>query len=166
MLGADGHTAQDISEMLLEKTGAALLGNDFDAFAPCFHVPHVIETPDQKTVIKTKAALQAMFARVVRDYSNRNVTDLIRICEVAEFRGPFRVEATHITHMMSGNLRVQDPFPAFSVIEYIEERWQITSSQYAVDRNTTVGRALSMGPIGPDTSSSADKPAGTNERKN
>lgn len=143
MLAADGYTARQISEHLLEVTGKALLSNDFDAFAPCFHLPHVIETPDKKTILKTRAALQEVFARVAQDYAERNITNLVRICEVAEFRGPFRIEATHVTHMMSGNLRVLDPFPNYSVLEYIDARWQISSSQYAVDKKTTVGRALS-----------------------
>jgi hypothetical protein len=137
-----GETSCEISELLLEVTAKAMLGNDFDAFARCFHLPHVIETPDRKTVLKSTAALRAVFDTVVADYANRGVTRLIRVCEVSEFRGPFRIEATHITHMMAGNLRVADPFPCFSVLEFIEDRWQCTSSQYAVDRRTTVGRAL------------------------
>lgn len=145
MRTADGKTAIEISERLLELTGKALLGNDFDSFALHFHVPHTIETPDRKTVLKTRAALEAVFDTVVQDYADRQVTKLIRFCEVAEFRGPFKVEATHISHMMCGDLRVMDPYPSFTVLEFIDGRWKATSSQYAVDGNTNVGRALNVG---------------------
>lgn len=166
MLSADGHTAREISEALLEITGKALIGNDFESFERCFHVPHLIETPDEKRVLKTQAALRRVFDCVVEDYRNRNITDLIRITEVAEFRGPFRVEATHCTHMMSRHLRVMDPFPCFSVLEFIDDRWQCTSSQYAVDQKTTVGRALSHRPNAPHTDPRADTQGAADKRKN
>ena len=167
MNGTDGYSATEISEMLLEMTGNAMLEKDFEAFARCFHLPHILETPDEKTVLKTRVALRALFDRVTHDHADRNVNNLIRICEVAEFRGPFRVEATHITHLMSGTQRVADPFPTFSVLEYIDNRWQITSSQYAVDRNINVGRAFSMGPFESETPArGATRGSGSNERKN
>ena len=31
----------------------------------------------------------------------------------------------------------------FSVLEFIDGRWQATATQYAVDKTTTVGRAIS-----------------------
>lgn len=142
MQQVNGQTAKQISEMLLELTGTALLSDNFDLFARCFHLPHAIETGDGKLLIRTRKELESVFNSVVEDYRCKGVTDLVRICEVAEFRGDTRVEATHITHMMSGDVRVMDPFPAFSVLELIDGRWQGVSSQYAVDENTTVGRAI------------------------
>lgn len=152
--------------MLLEKTAKAMLSGDFDTFALCFALPHVIETPDKKTILKSRAALREVFDSVVEDYANRRITDLIRICEVAEYRGPFRIEATHITHMMSGHFRVQDPFPSFSVLEYIEDRWQISSSQYAVDKTTTVGRALDAGMGSADAAIPEQRDASTDKKEN
>ena len=142
MKQVNGQTAKQISEMLLELTSIALLSNNFESFSVCFHVPHLIETADNKKVLKTRDDLRSVFERVVEDYQRKGVTDLVRFCEVAEFRGETRVEATHITHMMSRNQRVADPFPAFSVLEFIDGRWQSISSQYAVDKDTTVGRAI------------------------
>ena len=137
--------AREIAEGFLEITGKALLSGDYESFVACFHLPHTIETPDQKTVLKTDAAFRRVFDRVCEDYRTRGVTDLIRICDVAEFRGPHRIESTHTAHLMSGSYRVVEPYPSFAVIERFGERWLITSSQYAVDQRTTVGRALSMG---------------------
>ena len=138
-------TAKEICEGHLETTGRALLARDFEAFAACFDLPHTIETPDRKTVLKTLAALRSVFDRVCEDYQYRRVTDLMRFIEVAEFRGPNRIEVMYVTHMMSGSHRVVDPFPCYSVVERIGDSWLISASQYAVDESTTVGRALSRG---------------------
>ena len=144
MQQVNGQTAKQVSEMLLELTGTALLNNNFNLFSQCFHVPHVIETAENKKVLKTLDDLEFVFDSVVEDYRRKRVTNLVRICDVAEFRSDTRVEATHITHMMSGDVRVADPFPVFSVLELIDGGWRGTSSQYAVDRDTTVGRAIRM----------------------
>lgn len=142
MKQVNGHTAKEVSEMLLKQTGDALLSNDFALFAQCFHLPHTIETGDNKRVLKTFAEMRAVFDSVVGDYARKRVTDLVRITEVAEFRSDTRIEAAHMTHMMSGDQRVTDPFPCFSVLEFIDDCWRSTASQYAVDTHTTVGRAL------------------------
>lgn len=142
MLHVNPQAAKEISERLLKITGDALLNNDFDTFAGCFGLPHLIETPDSKRVMENLQDMRVVFDGVVDDYRRRQITNLVRICEVAEFRSETRIEATHITHMMSGNQRVVDPFPAFSILELIDGRWQATSSQYAVDNKTAVGRVL------------------------
>ena len=142
MRKVNGQTAKEVSEMLLELTGTALLSNNFSLFRQCFHLPHVIETPDGKKVLRTREDMEAVFDRVVEDYRRKRITRLVRICEVAEFKSDTCITATHITHMMAGDTRVTDPFPVLSVLEFIDGRWQGTSSQYAVDKDTTVGRAM------------------------
>lgn len=142
MLSTGRKTAIEITQVYLEQTSNALIYKDFDAFAQFVIVPHVIETPRHKTTLKTRAALLEVFNHVVQDHADRNVTQLVRTCEVAEFHGAFKIEALHITHMMSGNWRIMEPFPTLMLLEFIEGRWQATASQYAVDSKTTVGRAL------------------------
>lgn len=142
MVGEVGTSAKEISEMLLEITGKALLAADFDAFAPCFHLPHFIASSEDKTVLETTEDLLRVFKLVTLDYAVKRVTDLVRYCEIAEFKSPTRIDAVHITHVMAGNLRVVEPFPTFSELKLTDGRWQISSSQYAVDTKTAVGYAL------------------------
>lgn len=142
MLSGDGKSASSIAQTLLEQTADALMNKEFDTFAHFVSIPHVIETPDHKTILKTRAALLEVFNHVVQDHADRNVTQLVRTCEIAEFQGAFKIEAVHITHMMSANWRVIEPYPTLMLLELIEGRWQATKSQYAVDNKTTVGRAL------------------------
>jgi hypothetical protein len=103
-----------------------------------------------------------MFFKMVADYRDRNITDIIRFCEVAEYKDLTTIDATHISHVMSGRQRVIEPFPGFSVIKYIDGRWQLTDTQYAVDNETTVGRALKNWDQDADSTAA---PVGTAENK-
>jgi hypothetical protein len=142
-MGGEGETpAKVISEKLLEITGKALLSGDFPAFAECVHLPHFIASSEDKTVLETTEDLHRIFKLVTLDYAVKRVTDLVRFCEIAEYKSPTRIDAVHITHAMAGNERVVEPFPTFSELKLTDGRWQIASSQYAVDSQTTVGYAL------------------------
>ena len=123
MRQVNGQTAHEVSEMVLAVTGDALMTGNFSQFNHWFHLPHVIETADTKRTLHTKEELKDVFDRVTEDYRRKRVTDLVRICEVAEFTSDTRMVATHITHMMSGNQRIGDPFPSLSVLEIINGRW-------------------------------------------
>ena len=135
-------TAREVAENVLDATGKALLAGDFDAFASYFALPHTLETPDQKTILKTSTALRTVFDRVSAKYIENRVTELIRICDVAEFVAPDRIHATHTTHMMSGNTRLEEPFPIFSIFQRVGDDWISTASQYAVVSSSTLGGAL------------------------
>lgn len=134
--------AREIAQQLLDQTADALLSGDFDRFLPCFKVPHYVETIQGKQTIETVDAFQTLFQRVSRSYEDLQVTDLVRICDIAEFRSPTRIEATHTTHIMAGNQPVMEPYPCFAMIELIDDRWLVASSQYAVDKSTSHGRAF------------------------
>ncbi|WP_184563279.1 hypothetical protein [Sulfitobacter undariae] len=148
-MGDHVKTAKEISEEILEITGKALLSNDFDSFEPCFRIPHFISSSEDKATINTREEMRAMFGKLVEYYTLNRVTELVRIIEVSEYRTPTRIEATHITHVMSGNQRLGDSFPCYSILEFIDGHWQVINSQYAVDANTTVGYALTSKPLKP-----------------
>ncbi|KIN68690.1 hypothetical protein Z948_2421 [Sulfitobacter donghicola DSW-25 = KCTC 12864 = JCM 14565] len=141
-MGEDLRPAKEISEMILEITGKALLAGDFDSFAARFHLPHFISSIESNTVLETHDELLHVFKKVTQDYAIKGITNLVRICDVAEYRSPTRIEATHIAHMMAGDDRIGHAIPCFSVLEKIEGVWKVSSSQYAVDAKTTVGHAL------------------------
>ncbi|MEP5632494.1 MAG: hypothetical protein ABJP79_11495 [Tateyamaria sp.] len=163
MTGALGMEALEVSEMLLERTAQAILNDDFEGFSHCFAIPHKIDTPDRKVTLETRDALRTLFQGVVQDYKNRNVTALIRHCEVAEFRGPQKVEATHVSHVMSGHQRVVDPFHTYSVMQFTDNRWQISATQYTLDRQIPVGATLhamtdfGIGPASPPANTETSK---------
>lgn len=135
-------TAIGIAQWLLDETGSAYMENDFDRFINCFDLPHRIETATCKQTVKTVDEFRTLFENVSQSYQVMQTTALVRICDIAEFRTPKRIEATHITHIMSGNRRVVPPYPCFSVLTLREGRWRVASSQYDVDLSTHIGRAF------------------------
>lgn len=141
--------AREISEMLLELTADSLLSGDFDAFACHFDLPHLISTTEGKTVVQTREEMRVMFERVAAEYARLQINNLIRICEVAEYRSPTHIEATHTSHMMSGDTRVLGPFPSFSILKCIDGQWKVSSSQYAFDKSTSLGEAIFTTPDTP-----------------
>jgi len=134
--------AKKIAEALLEITGTAMLAGDFDTFAACFQLPHFISTADNKTVLETPEDLRETFLRVREDYLRKQVTDMVRHCDVAAFRDPDTIAVAHTTHLLSGNYRVTAPYPCYSIMEHRDGVWRVSSSQYAVDTSTSVGHAL------------------------
>jgi len=142
-MGGNVRPAKEISEEILEVTAQAMLSNDFESFAPWFHLPHYISSTKDKVKLTTREETRVMFDKVVEYYTLYRVTELIRIVEVSEYLTPTRIEATHITHVMSGSQRVVGSYPCYSVLKLTDGRWQLHNSQYAVDEHTTVGYALS-----------------------
>jgi len=142
MSGEPVKTAREISEELLEITAKALLECDFDTFSKCFHIPHFISSAEDKTVLETREDLRRVFLTACQDYEVKRVTELVRICDVAEYQSATRIQAAHTQHMMAGNERIGSATPCYSILEYIDGRWQVASSQYAIDSKTAFGQAL------------------------
>jgi hypothetical protein len=142
MVDGKNQTAAEVSKMLLEATRVALFSGDFDAFAACFHLPHHMASAEDEKVLKTRDDLHDVFLSVTADLARRRITNLVRVCEVAEYSSATSIKATHMTHLMSGSQRVNSPYPSLSIIELIDGRWKVAASQYDVDKTTMVGRAL------------------------
>lgn len=142
MTGAAENKARAVTERILDATGKAMLAGDFETFRSYFLLPHFISTLDRKITLETEDEMHATFLKVREDYLRKQVTELIRYCDVAEFRGNDRIEAMHTTHLMSGNRRVVEPYPSFAVMKRVSGVWRVSSSQYALEKTTSVGRAL------------------------
>ena len=131
-----------ISDALLDSTGVAINTRDFALFAEAFSLPHTVTTFDEKRVIETMEDLELVFNMNCDYFAAKRVTDIVRKCMSADFDGPDTVKAMHITHLMSGNQRVKDPYPGFSVIIRAEGIWRVSKSDYAVDADAGLTKAL------------------------
>jgi len=143
----DGQTAKEISELLLEVTGRGLLAGDFDGFSTAFHLPHTVDSPAGTYVLRAREDLRSVFQSVRKIFVAQGVTDLVRVCESAVFQSPTRVGATHVTHFMAKDRRVNNPFPTYSVLERHDGQWKIATSQYAMDPDSPEGRTLKPYPV-------------------
>lgn len=136
-------TAKDVSENLLDRTGKALMSGDFDLFASCFVLPHVIETFQGRRTVETVDDLKKVFDGVTAYFRQKNVTELARHCVEAEFRDDDTIVATHMSRVVSGARLVQKPYPVLSVLRKIGENWIISDSMYAIEDQPAHAKALS-----------------------
>lgn len=134
--------AKSISEMLLERTGQALLTGDFEAMAQCFTLPLVHATLEGVTVLRTREDLEVLFGNVRSHFRRIGMTHMIRFCVAAEYAGPDRVNATHETHLFNRSVRLAEPFRVMSELVRIGGEWRIASSNYAVTRDHGYAAAL------------------------
>ena len=135
-------TAQEIAEFLLERTGNALLQDNFDAFLACVSLPQKIETFAGQRLIASVEDLQQVFSAVRTYHRRTGVTDIVRHCVEAAFKDPTTVEATHETRLVSGAVMTQSPYPGFSVLKFDGNEWRIVSMSYAIEDRDDHNAAL------------------------
>ena len=137
-------SASDVSEMLLARTGDAMLSNDFEAFEPCLLLPYEIETLEGQRKIETRASLRLTFDAVHAHLIRQRVTMMAINCVSASFRTPNEVIATHETRLISGDIMVQKPYPALSVLVRQSEDapWRITQTSYVIVDSSDLNKAL------------------------
>ncbi len=138
----DLKTAKDISEHLLKVTADALMQQDFDSFAAVFGLPQTMTTEQREIRLVTRDDLKTTFDQMCAYFQSLGVTELRRVCEAAEFHGPDRVEATHISYVIGDGKDLTPPYPVYSVLERLQGRWKITSSDYALSDDKPQAQAL------------------------
>ncbi|WP_147111510.1 hypothetical protein [Tateyamaria sp. syn59] len=133
----------DISETLLAKTGDALLSGAFETFAACFSLPYTVETVNGQNVIGSRNSLRTTFDAVHGHLVKQQVTMMARHCVSASFRSPDEVAATHETRLISRDILVQEPYPAFSLIKRQPDgSWKVHFTSYVIVDSTELNNAL------------------------
>ncbi len=147
VLALKGNDAKTIAEEFLSCTGAAINAGDFDSFAEFFSFPHEIATFDEIRILRKKEDMRPIFDGMQRYHASLGVTEMVRTVIEASFEGADKVQATHMTRILSHSRLVQEPYPAFSVIERIDGRWLIVLTAYAI-QDSPKHSAILTGPIG------------------
>ncbi len=125
-------SARAICEAHIETTAHALVANQFEEFEQCFALPYEFETFESAHLIKTRAELRETFNRVHRYYLQLGVTRLERRCIEAEFLAEKVMNSTHETRVLRGNELLMEPYPTFGISHFIDGRWRIVKSSYAL----------------------------------
>ena len=133
---------KDVSNDLLERTGAAMLEGDFETFADCFELPQEMDTFHGRNLVQTREELRAVFDAVLQYYRSMGVTEMARHCVEAEFVGPDTVQATHQSRLLAGTELVLTPYPALSVLKRKDGVWRVASCQYAISDAPDLNDAL------------------------
>jgi hypothetical protein len=145
-MGQEFSQPEAVSQYLLDETGAAYLGGDFDRFAACFHLPQHVATYGGTRELRNPDDLRDLFTSMRAMFALKGATHLDRRCLRAEFDGPDTVRAIHESRLMAGDKVIETAFPAFSILRRIDGVWKVTFSQYAVDQDIS----SALGTLGGD----------------
>lgn len=133
----------DVSEYLLARTGDAIMDGDFDAFSQYFILPYEIETVEGSRQIETRNDLRLTFDAVHSHLVKQQVTLMARHCVSASFRNANEVAATHETRLISRDILVQEPYPAFSILRRQDGGdWKIAFTSYVIMDSADLNGAL------------------------
>lgn len=144
-MAADFDSAREIADSILQKSGDALLTNDFEAFAALFTVPTTVETFEGRRVLSTLGEMRTTFEEVCRHYKTQGTTDLVRHVVAAEFVDPSTIRATVEARVLAGAQLQQAPYVIFSKYVHQDGAWKIAESVYVLDDAPIYIRALTYG---------------------
>lgn len=134
--------AKDLAQALLERAGSGLMEDDFDLHVSCFHLPYIFSTFEGDRVLEDKDAFRTVFDDAREALLRECITTNIRTCESAMRASPEIIKAMHVSHYFSGNTRCFEPLNVLSAIEFRGGEWRFAQSDYAVEPDTTLARAL------------------------
>ena len=134
--------ARYVAEHLLRITRDAMFDGDEDTFVSCFWLPQRIATFTGEQIMESEAEVRTIFRQTQDHFHKHRITDIIRVVVSVAWDGPNRTKVTHMSHLMSGDLRIREPYPAFSIHERRDGDWRVAASQYAVDDSAGHARAL------------------------
>jgi len=146
MLDVSNTEAVAISDEMLEQTRLAAFTRDFTLFSRWFVLPHTVTTFEKSRVITTIAEMEMVFNAQCDGFVAMQVTDMVRKCMPADYDGPDCIKSMHVTHLMSGSRRAQDPYPALMMLERHDGEWRVSKSDYAVKAGSGFEKALSKMP--------------------
>jgi len=136
------NTAREVSEYLLHKTACGLMQRDFESFCEAFVLPQIFTTQEARIVLNNIDEMRTAFHHMCDINQQLGVTELKRVCEVAEFDGPDRVTATHISHIIAEGKALVPPYPVYSKLIRKKGIWRIETADYAIDANHPQAMAM------------------------
>lgn len=155
-------SAQHIYQELLDKIGAACGVGDFDAYSSYFHLPHLVQSFDDRMTISTRAQLHSMFKDLQRELEVHNVASMTRHCTAAEFQDADMIKGVHQVWLVSRTSEVHDSYISLTTLRCGADGWQVCKSQYAGAEtcvlNTVTRKQTPPAPTGaPDTAKHAGR---------
>lgn len=133
--------ATQIHSDLLDRSRAAYMAGDFDAFDACFARPFSIETFEGQRLVETRDQHRAVFERVSAMLRDMGVIDMYRRTVEAAFIAPDRIDTTFLSQYILPGYRVSEEIIGNSILERIDGVWKVRNSRYATKMNL-VSRAL------------------------
>ncbi|NEX47585.1 hypothetical protein [Pseudotabrizicola algicola] len=116
-----------ILQTYLDEIAAAVMAGDFAAYQTGVALPFHLVTHSANLTITTEAALREGFDAFRTMLQTQRVTDYIRLVEGAQCLDPDLLSGRYVTHLISGGMRVLDPFHSQITLRLVEGRWRAAS---------------------------------------
>lgn len=104
---------------------------EFDRYLPFFHLPHVLETFEGRTLIETPQEMRFAFDHVLSGLRDIRVEEMVRICTIAQFDGPHTIRGCHDTRLLGADKTLRDAYSGLGTLRLIDGQWLVTESQFA-----------------------------------
>ena len=141
-MGREIVRASAIAEDLLQTSGAALISGDFQTFLMFFQLPAAFETEAGRRDMETEAEMRDAFDAVHMYFMRNGISDYVRRCIVAEYRGPNEIITSHESRLMNGTTLLADSFPAISTLRRVDGVWKVVETRYTVIDQPWLQQAL------------------------
>lgn len=116
-----------ILQTYLDEIAKAVMAGDFASYQAGVALPFHLVTHSANLTITTEAALREGFETFRAMLQTRRVTDYIRLVESSQFLDPELMTGRYVTHLISGGMRVLDPFLSQITLRLVEGRWRAAS---------------------------------------
>ncbi|RGP39061.1 hypothetical protein [Pseudotabrizicola alkalilacus] len=124
--------AAAILQAYLDEISVAVMTGDFAAYRAGVVLPFHLVTHTENLTFTTDDDLREGFESFCAMLRSQRVTDYIRLVESAQALDPNLITGRYISHIISGGMRVFDPFPSQTTLRRIEDRWKAASISNAV----------------------------------
>ena len=125
--------ADEVANDLLFRTGKMLETGEAHWIEDCFHLPQTVETSVGKRRLFSEACVIDVFESVRKFYETEKITSIVRTVTTAERLAPDLIGSVHVAKLLKvGGEPYRAPFPVYSLIRKIHDRWKIASTLYAI----------------------------------
>lgn len=129
----DDDGAMEVSDFVLDATGAAYMARDFEAWAKWFHLPQTAGTFNGDRVIETRDELKDIFDAMCQHFDAMGVVELRRKTLEARFLDEDTLQATFSSRRVLRGHVFSDEMIAHGFLNRINGEWRITEYRYATD---------------------------------
>ncbi|MDO8885276.1 hypothetical protein [Pseudotabrizicola sp.] len=119
--------AAAILQTYLDEIAAAVMAGDFVAYRVGVVLPFHLVTHTANMTISTEDDLRVGFETFCGMLKSQRVTDYIRLVESAQDIDSSLITGRYVSHLISGGMRVIDPFHSQITLRHDEGRWRAAS---------------------------------------
>lgn len=116
-----------ILQAYLDEIASAVMAGDFAAYQAGVVLPFHLVTHTANVAITSDEALKEGFETFRSMLQTQRVTDYIRLVESAQTLDQDLITGRYVTHLISGGMRVLDPFHSQITLRLVDGRWRAAS---------------------------------------